>query len=139
MKVTLKRGWFAPTLARVPNKLQTISGRMFPKGTYTMPNEYRDALPKDAIVHGDKPKDEKPKKEPVKIDPEEVAEEGKEDEDQEEQEQLADNDLGKAITDQMAKAEEEAEAQIAKNEANKKTKAAKFQKALAEKKAKKKG
>ena len=50
MKVRLKRTWFAPSLARHPDKLRSMSGQRFQKGEQDIPEEYKDSLPHDAVI-----------------------------------------------------------------------------------------
>ena len=54
MKVTLTKTWFAPGFHKKLDKIRSISGKRYRKGTHDMPDEYREFLPtKGVTIHDD--------------------------------------------------------------------------------------
>ncbi len=111
--VTLKRPWLAPTNSRAENKITTVSGKYFAKGTYRMPDAFRKILPSTAEIHEDK----KPRvvKQRNVVDPDFITPIDKPEEvvtDEDYEESLKDHDLDRANADaEAAFAEEEEEAE----------------------------
>jgi hypothetical protein len=53
MRVKLDKAWFAPSAARKPNVLTTISGKRYRAGVHELPEDMRPYLPKTAVVLDD--------------------------------------------------------------------------------------
>ncbi len=108
MKVTLKNLWFAPGFSRQLDKVRSTGGKRYKAGYYdNMPDSLREHLPSNAIVHDDEHVEPLPDIE-APFDPSDV-------------------DLARAASDNLTKAQDEADARAEADE-----KAAAFQKQLAD-------
>lgn len=131
--VTLKRGWFAPTevMPGMPNRkaFDKIRGKFFEKGTYTMPAAFRDLLPSDAIVEGER---NRVRTHSRTIDPRSIRSAEKPEPEHEEEGPDAKNlDLERAAADNAAAAEDEAEEELQRQEKERQEKQRKYLEALA--------
>lgn len=50
MRVKLTANWFAPTEIVKVDKIRSMGGQRFKKGEHEFPDEWKDVLPKSAII-----------------------------------------------------------------------------------------
>ena len=128
MRVKLMRPWFARTADKSQvrtkgddgRKMRAVRGKWFDKGEHDFPESYREFLPSSAIIIGET-QEEKPDSEHGVIDPDEAS--AVEDNVVQPEPGIEEEDLGRAASDQIRKAEEDAEKQRQENEEAKAAKA----------------
>ena len=50
MLVKFKHAWFAPTEKIIRDKMNTLSGRLYPVGIHSIPDDMKKFLPKSAQI-----------------------------------------------------------------------------------------